>query len=132
LCIGLQLHQRLGEKMEVDARLGMQLAIMLATIAGGYSVVKNQLSRVIEDLEAHIKSSDNHKNSFDARLDEAESQRAVFSSRLDVLADINSVAALERRNREVADIQARIKVMENQIQSFERMHNGTHPPIGNT
>ena len=46
--------------MEVDARLGIQLAIMLATIAGGYSVVKNQLSRVIEDLEAHIKCADNH------------------------------------------------------------------------
>ena len=116
--------------MEVDARLGIQLAIMLATIAGGYSVVKNQLARVIGDLEDHIKSSDNHKNSFDARLDDAESQRAVFSSRLDVLADINSVAALERRNREVADIQARIKVMENQIQSIERMHNGTPPPVG--
>ena len=116
--------------MELTAGHAMQGLMLIATIAGGYAVVKNQLARVIGDLEDHIKSSDNHKNSFDARLDDAESQRAVFSSRLDVLAAINSVAALERRNREIADIQARIKVMENQIQAVERMHNGSHPPIG--
>ena len=42
--------------MEIDGKLGMQLAIMLATIAGGYSVVKNQLARVMEDLETFIKA----------------------------------------------------------------------------
>ena len=53
----------------------------------------------------------------------------MFTSQIDVLKDINSVATLERRNREIADIQARIKVMENQIQAVERMHNGSHPPV---
>ena len=115
--------------MELTAAHAMQGLMLVATIAGGYAVVKNQLGRVIEDLEDHITKTEEHKSNFDSRLDDAESQRAVFMSRLEVLADINSVAALERRNREIADIQARIKVMEKQMDSFEKMHNGSHPPI---
>ena len=113
--------------MEVDARLGMQLAIMLATIAGGYSVVKNQLSRVIEDLEAHIKNSDNHKNSFDARLDDAESQRAVFTSQIEILKEINSVSNLESKNRELATMHAQIQVLQHQVSHLHSIHNGKHP-----
>ena len=41
--------------MELTAAHAMQGLMLIATIAGGYAVVKNQLSRVIEDLEEHIK-----------------------------------------------------------------------------
>jgi hypothetical protein len=36
--------------MELTAAHAMQGLMLIATIAGGYAVVKNQLSRVIEDL----------------------------------------------------------------------------------
>ena len=61
----------------------MQLAIMLATIAGGYSVVKSQLARVMEDLEAFIKRYEKSQVEFDQRLDEAAQSRAVFASQID-------------------------------------------------
>ena len=115
--------------MELTAGHAMQALMLIGTIAGGYAVVKNTLQRVVADLEEHTKKFEQHKSDFDTRLDDAESQRAVFTSQIDVLKDINSVATLERRNREIADIQARIKVMENQIQAVERMHNGSHPPV---
>ena len=83
--------------------------MLLATIAGGYAVVKSNLQRVMEDLEIFHKNFDKFKSNFDARLDDAESQRAVFSSQIDVLKDINSVSALERRNREIATMQAELK-----------------------
>ena len=101
--------------MEVDAKLGMQLAIMLATVAGGYAVVKSQLARVMEDLGNFIKRYEKSKAAFDHRLDEAESQRAV--------------PALEHRNREMATIQAHLKVMQSQIDHLAAIHNGKHPRI---
>jgi predicted nucleic acid-binding Zn-ribbon protein len=113
--------------MEVDARLGMQAAIMLATIAGGYAVVKSQLSRVMEDLGNFIKRYEKSKAVFDQRLDEAESQRAVFNSQIDVLKEINSVSALEHRNREMATLLAEMKVMKSQIAHLNSIHNGKHP-----
>jgi|TARA_R100000084_G_scaffold104212_1_gene60657 predicted nucleic acid-binding Zn-ribbon protein len=116
--------------MEIDAKLGMQLAIMLATIAGGYSVVKNQLARVMEDLEHFIARYEKSKAAFDQRLDEAESQRAVFTSQIDVLKEINSVGALRDQNREMATIQAQLKVMQSQIDHLSSIHNGKHPAIG--
>jgi len=113
--------------MEVDAKLGMQVALMLATVAGGYAVVKSQLSRVIEDLEDFVKKYEKQRNDWDSRLDYAESQRAVFDSQIAVLKEINSVSALEHRNRETATMQAKIDVMESQISHLLALHNGKHP-----
>ena len=115
--------------MEVDAKLGMQLAIMLATVAGGYAVVKSQLARVMEDLGNFIKRYEKSKAAFDQRLNEAESQRAVFTSQIDVLKEINSVPALEHRNREMATVQAQIATMQSQIDHLVAIHNGKHPRI---
>ena len=113
--------------MEVDARLGIQAAIMLATIAGGYAVVKAQLQRVISDLQDHIKRAERHKSLFDTRLDDAESQRSVFASQIATLTDINSVAALERRNREIATLIADVKVLQSQVAHLNEIHNSKHP-----
>jgi DNA anti-recombination protein RmuC len=115
--------------MEVDAKLGMQLAIMLATVAGGYAVVKSQLARVMEDLGNFIKRYEKSKAAFDQRLDEAESQRAVFTSQIDVLKEINSVPALEHRNREMATVQAQIEVLQAQVKHLSSIHNGKHPKV---
>ena len=117
--------------MEVDAKLGMQLAIMLATVAGGYAVVKSQLARVMEDLGHFIKRYEKSKSTFDQRLDDAESQRAVFTSQIDVLKEINSVPALEHRNREIATMQAKIATMQSQIDHLVAIHNGKHPIVDN-
>ena len=115
--------------MEVDAKLGMQLAIMLATVAGGYAVVKSQLARVMEDLGNFIKRYEKSKSAFDQRLDEAESQRAVFTSQIDVLKEINSVPALEHRNREMATVQAQIEGLQAQVKHLSSIHNGKHPKV---
>ena len=77
--------------MELTAAHAMQFVMLVGTIAGGYAVVKSQLSRVMEDLETHIKGAEAHKADFDTRLDNAESQRAVFNSQIEVLKEINSV-----------------------------------------
>jgi predicted nucleic acid-binding Zn-ribbon protein len=115
--------------MELTASHAIQGVLLLATVAGGYAVVKSNLARVMEDLEIFHKNFDKFKNNFDARLDDAESQRAVFTSQIDVLKDINSVAALEHRNREMATLQAEVRVMKSQILHLNAIHNGKHPPV---
>ena len=115
--------------MELTASHALQIAIMASTVIGGYAVVKSNLSRVMEDLEAFIKRYEKSKSTFDQRLDEAESQRAVFTSQIDVLKDINSVAALEHRNREMATLQAQVEVLQAQVKHLASIHNGKHPKV---
>ena len=117
--------------MELTASHAIQGVMVLATVAGGYAVVKSNLARVMGDLEDFMKRYEKEKGIFDARLDDAESQRAVFTSQIDVLKDINSVAALEHRNREMATLQAEVKVMKSQIAHLNAIHNGKHPAVKN-
>ena len=113
--------------MELTATHAIQGVLLLATVAGGYAVVKSNLARVMEDLEIFHKNFDKFKSNFDARLDDAESQRAVFTSQIDVLKDINSVAALEQRNRELASMQAELKVLRQMFDHLMHIHNSKHP-----
>jgi len=112
--------------MELTSSHAIQAVMVLTTIAGGYAVVKSNLSRVMEDLEEHIKRFEEHRNKFDARLDDAESERSVFHAQIGTLKDINSVNALERHNREMGDLQARLKMAEKSIEKLLKMHNGDH------
>ena len=118
--------------MELTAAHAMQFVMLVGTIAGGYAVVKSQLSRVIEDLEEHVRRSEDHKTKFDARLDDAESQRAVFDSQIGTLSQINSVSELAVQNREMGELQARLRVAEKQIEKLQNQHNGSHPLVGNS
>ena len=118
--------------MELTAAHAMQFVMLVGTIAGGYAVVKSQLSRVIEDLEEHVRRSEDNKTKFDARLDDAESQRAVFDSQIGTLSQINSVSELAVQNREMGELQARLRVAEKQIEKLQNQHNGSHPLVGNS
>jgi predicted nucleic acid-binding Zn-ribbon protein len=104
--------------------------MVLATIAGGYAVVKSNLARVMEDLEEHMKKSEDHRNKFDARLDDAESERTLFAGQIDTLKNINSPQELKVLHREIATITADIKHLTKQLDRLQDMHNGKHPPVG--
>ena len=113
--------------MELTASHAIQGVMVLATVAGGYAVVKSNLARVMGDLEDFMKRYEKQKGIFDARLDDAESQRAVFTSQIDVLKEINSVSELAHRNREMATLLAEIRGMKSQIEHLNSIHNGSHP-----
>tara|TARA_R110002020_G_scaffold222465_2_gene431287 strand:- start:246 stop:596 length:351 start_codon:yes stop_codon:yes gene_type:complete len=115
--------------MELTATHAIQGVLLLATVAGGYAVVKSNLARVMEDLEIFHKNFDKFKNNFDARLDDAESQRAVFNSQIDVLKEINSVSALRDQNREMATVQAELKVLRQMTDHLMHIHNSKHPKM---
>ena len=51
--------------MELTATHLIQGLIMLATIVSGYAIVRNNLSRVMEDLENFHSAFDKFKSNFD-------------------------------------------------------------------
>tara|TARA_R100001594_G_scaffold92422_1_gene126704 strand:+ start:28 stop:375 length:348 start_codon:yes stop_codon:yes gene_type:complete len=115
--------------MELTASHAIQGVMLLATIAGGYAVVKSNLSQVMKDLEVFHSNFDRYKADFDTRLDDAESQRAVFSSQIDVLKEINSVKALRESNREMATLQAEVSQLRKLVDHLIHIHNSKHPKI---
>jgi len=112
--------------MELTGAHAMQGLMLVATIAGGYAVVKSQLARVIQDL---TKIND-ELESVNKRLDTAESSTAVFQHQITILGHILSPAQLEKQHREMADLMARVKVAESRINSNASMHNNKHPKVG--
>ena len=97
--------------MELTASHAIQGLMLLVTIAGGYAVVKSQLSRVMQDL---VKIG-NELRTINGRLDTAESSTAVFQHQINVLSGILSPEALEKQHREIANLMARISVSESRI-----------------
>ena len=116
--------------MELTASHAIQGIMVLATIAGGYAVVKSNLSRVMEDLHELIKRFEDNRIAFDARLDKAESERAKHSLQIDTLKSINSPQELKGFNREMGGFGARLKSIEKQVEKLEKLHNGSHPNTG--
>ena len=76
----------------MDSSIALQLAIMASTVIAGYAVVKSNLSRIMLDFEAFVKRYEKERDLVDSRLDEAQSDRAVFKSQVATLKSINSVA----------------------------------------
>mgnify|MGYP003111330716 FL=1 len=114
--------------MEITTSHVLQLAIMAATVISGWAVLKNTVQRVTQDLEDFQKNFEAFKKTSDQRLDDAESDRAVTASRVSILAEISSVKNLENRNRELATIQAELKVLQGQVSHLQHIHNSKHPP----
>ena len=115
--------------MELTASHTIQGVMVLATIAGGYAVVKANLARVMEDLEEHIKKSEDNRAKFDTRLDDAESERTLFAGQIETLKGINSPRELKELNREIATISADLRNVTKQVDRLQDMHNGSHPPV---
>ena len=113
--------------MELTTSHAIQGLLLLMTIGGGYAVTKSNLASVMEDLEIFHKNFEKFKSDFDSRLDDAAQSRAVFASQIEVLKDINSVSALEQRNRELATMQAELKVLRQMVDHLMHIHNSKHP-----
>jgi len=117
-------------QMELGANHAIQGVMVLATIAGGYAVVKANLSRVMEDLEEHIKKSEINREKFDSRLDNAEQERGKIINQVTTLKGINSPNELKLLHRELEGLQKDVHWISKQIDQLNHMHNGKHPPVG--
>jgi chromosome segregation ATPase len=110
--------------MELGTREVVQMASLVATLAAAYAVVKSQLQRVIEDL---IKLTRDVADS-EHRIDKTDSEVSVLQMQTKVLAEISSPSELEKRNREIARVQAQIETLQQRVEHLSHIHDGTHPP----
>jgi chromosome segregation ATPase len=115
--------------MELTSSHAIQGIMVLATIAGGYAVVKANLSRVMEDLEEHIKKSEINREKFDSRLDNAEQERGKIINQVTTLKGINSPNELKLLHRELEGLQKDVHWISKQLDQLNHMHNGSHPPV---
>ena len=118
--------------MELGASHAIQGIMVLATVAGGYAVVKSNLSRVMHDLEDHIKSAEDTREKFDARLDNAEQERGKIANQVMTLKGINSPTELKLLHRELEGLQKDVKWITKQLDQLSHAHNGTPPPVKDT
>ena len=117
--------------MELGASHAIQGIMVLATVAGGYAVVKSNLSRVMNDLEEHIKGAENNREKFDARLDNAEQERGKIANQVLTLKSINSPNELKLLHRELEGLQKDVQWLTKQLDQLSHAHNGKHPPVEN-
>tara|TARA_A100000172_G_scaffold74219_1_gene56147 strand:+ start:2793 stop:3149 length:357 start_codon:yes stop_codon:yes gene_type:complete len=118
--------------MELGASHAIQGIMVLATVAGGYAVVKSNLSRVMHDLEDHMKNAEDIREKFDARLDNAEQERGKIANQVMTLKGINSPTELKLLHRELEGLQKDVKWITKQLDQLSHAHNGKHPPVKDT
>ena len=104
------------------------LLTILTVVGGGYAtvrVIETKLSRLISDV---IDLRNTIKEIFHA-LDELQEGRGVVENQISTFKLILSPKALDSKAREIADILARLTVLERQAAENAKMHNGSHPPV---
>ena len=105
------------------------LLTILTVVGGGYAtvrVIETKLSRRISDV---VDLRNTIKEIFHA-LDELQEGRGVVENQIATFKVILSPTALEKRARELAELQARLTVVERRSDDMARMHNGEHKPTG--
>ena len=111
--------------MEFTVRDLAQFGAIAVSLVGAFITARIQIKNLMEKMAEHDKIF----TRVDHRLDEAESARAVIDSRVSTLSEINSVAALEKRNIQMAELSATVKMMASEIALLRKLHNGSHPPV---
>ena len=109
--------------MEVDARMLLTIAGMLASIVAAFIIVKTKLQAVIDeigDFESRIRA-------LDKATDAQEISIQNHGQRLGVLSQMLSPAEREADARENAGMLAEISFLRAEVDKLSKMHNGTHP-----
>ena len=105
----------------IDIRLIVTLTGMLVSVAGAAAVAKMQLKIINEQL----KDIESRLRVMDKRVDHTE----LTGQRVDVLSNMLSPERREVLHRSLANMEARIQNIENEVSGLRSMHNGNHPEV---
>ena len=119
--------------MEIDLRLIFQIVSIAVAIAGALAVAKQQLKAVIEAQTKDQRRLSNIANAVDKIETGSAAFEAVVESKMKIISKILSVDNLEKRNRELENIQVRLdglrRDVDRQKTEYQSAHKGRHPPI---
>ena len=111
--------------MEFSIRDLFSFGAIAVSLIGGFVTARIQIKNLIEKMSEHNAIF----TRTDQRLDEAESARGVIESRIQILSEINSVNALEKRTIQITDLSTTVRMLEKEVSLMRKIHNGSHPPV---
>jgi len=111
--------------MELDARMAIQIGAVIASLAGAWGLVRNQVASLRQRQQEQQKYFDELNRKFDS----VENTVAVLRSQITVLSSILSPSNLEEQNKWRGFVSERLKKTEAEITSLQKMHNGRHPNV---
>tara|TARA_R100001086_G_scaffold245196_1_gene175804 strand:+ start:3491 stop:3835 length:345 start_codon:yes stop_codon:yes gene_type:complete len=111
--------------MELDARIMIQIGAVIASLAGAWGLVRNQVASLKQRQEEQRKYVDE----LNRELDTVENSVSVLRQQITVLSNILSPSNLEEQNRWRGSVSERVKKAEEEINVLHKMHNGSHPKI---
>jgi|TARA_R110002012_G_scaffold245854_1_gene420863 hypothetical protein len=113
--------------LELGPRELVTLGTVLAGLAATWGVLKTTIRGMVTDLDEYKQEL----NDITTRLDKAEAKMAVAISSIDVMAnDILSPQILKKQSERDGAVEQRLCSLEKNIDKFNSMHNGSHPPVG--
>jgi transposase-like protein len=109
--------------MELDTRMAIQIGAVIASLAGAWGLVRNQVASLRQRQQEQQKYFDELNRKFDS----VENTVAVLRSQITVLSSILSPNNLEEQNKWRGFVSERLKKTEAEITALQKMHNGRHP-----
>ena len=111
--------------MEIDARMAIQIGAVIASLAGAWGLVRNQVSSLKQRQDEQRKYFDELNRKFDG----VKNVVAVLQQQIEVLSNILSPSNLEGQNKWRGFVSERLKKTESEITALQKMHNGRHPSV---
>ncbi len=113
--------------LELGPRELVTLGTVLAGLAATWGVLKTTIRGMVTDLDEYKQEL----NDIATRLDKAEAKMAVAISSIDIMSnDILSPQILKKQSERDGAVEQRLRSLEKNIDKFNSMHNGSHPPVG--
>jgi chromosome segregation ATPase len=113
--------------LELGPRELVTLGTVLAGLAATWGVLKTTIRGMVTDLDEYKQEL----NDIATRLDKAEAKMAVAISSIDIMSnDILSPQILKKQSERDGAVEERLRSLEKNIDKFNSMHNGSHPPVG--
>ena len=113
--------------LELGPRELVTLGTVLAGLAATWGVLKTTIRGMVTDLDEYKQEL----NDIATRLDKAEAKMAVAISSIDIMSnDILSPQILKNQSERDGAVEERLRSLEKNIDKFNSMHNGSHPPVG--
>jgi len=109
--------------VEFDPRLLISLGTTLCTLAAAFGVIRwevRNLNKIINDIEDRIRG-------LDKSTDRQEVQLSNHAQSLNTYGEMLSPKERENRAMVMADVQARLSVIESEVSGLRHIHNGKHP-----
>jgi hypothetical protein len=111
--------------MELNAEFLFQIGAVIASLAGAWALVKNQVSNLYK-VQKEIKIS---IDELYGRSDSNDNNVAVLKNQVDVFKDILSPRELAEANKRRGYNDKAIEDLQKSIDKLYSMHNGRHPTV---